>query len=92
MVADKNKACQINALEERLNEMNTVNMKNQELVLLAERKLKDALDDAELTSLQLHQVQEELEHYFLLSREQESLILSHESQQKRVEKLLGSIL
>lgn len=32
-------------------------------------ELKDAREEAELTLLQLHQVQEELEHYFLESRD-----------------------
>jgi hypothetical protein len=34
----------------------------------------DTLEEIELTLLQLHQVQEELEHYFLLSRAQKGLL------------------
>jgi hypothetical protein len=41
--------------------------------MLAEQ-VKDAQEEAELTLVQLHQVQEELEHYFLLSRDQQSMI------------------
>ena len=37
----------------------------------AEQLCQEAREEAELTLLQLHQVQEELEHYFLLSRDQE---------------------
>lgn len=36
--------------------------------------LAEAREEAELTLLQLHQVQEELEHYFLLSRDQTNLL------------------
>ena len=43
-------------------------LKLQEKELRAEAKR--LRDDAELTSLQLHQVQEELEHYFVLSLRQ----------------------
>ena len=38
-------------------------------VAALEAELADAREEAELILLQLHQVQEELEHYFLLSRE-----------------------
>jgi len=37
-------------------------------------QLQDAKEEAELTLLQLHQVQEELEHYFLVSRDQANLL------------------
>lgn len=39
-----------------------------------EQQCKEAREEAELTLLQLHQVQEELEHYFLLSRDHEQLL------------------
>lgn len=55
----------------------------------AEADLKEAREEAELTLLQLHQVQEELEHYFLLSREQSSMLDAHAEQQKRVQRLLN---
>ena len=47
--------------------------------LISEREgltamLAEAREEAELTLLQLHQVQEELEHYFLLSRDQTNLL------------------
>ena len=37
-------------------------------------QLKEAREESELTLLQLHQVQEELEHYFLISRDQANLL------------------
>jgi hypothetical protein len=58
-------------------------------------ELNDAREEAELTLLQLHQVQEELEHYFLLSQElKTSSAISPEQQQRlsrcneRLEQLL----
>lgn len=41
-------------------------------------ELAEAREEAELTLLQLHQVQEELEHYFLLSRGQKQLLADHQ--------------
>ena len=61
----------------------------EEQLKTAQQDAKDAREEAELTLLQLHQVQEELEHYFLLSREQDSLLQTHAIQQKRVQKLLN---
>ena len=43
-------------------------------------ELKDAREEAELTLLQLHQVQEELEHYFLECRAQADLLRQHQTQ------------
>lgn len=48
----------------------------------------EARDETELALLQLHQVQEELEHYFLLSRRQQELLKSHEQLELRSERLL----
>ena len=63
----------------------------QEQLKAAQAETKDAREEAELTLLQLHQVQEELEHYFLLSREQNALLDGHAHQQKRVQKLLHTV-
>ena len=53
-----------------------------EPMLAAWRELQqsgtDAQEESELTLLQLHQVQEELEHYFLLSRAQKDLLGQHQ--------------
>lgn len=54
-----------------------------------QQQLQEAQKTRETTLLQLHQVQDELEHYFLLSREQKSLLEIHETQQKRVLKFLS---
>jgi hypothetical protein len=43
----------------------------------AKEERAGAQEEAELTLLQLHQVQEELEHYFLLSRQQVRLLERH---------------
>ncbi len=51
-----------------------------------------ASDEAKLTLLQLHQVQEELEHYFLLSRRQQNLLDCHEQLELRSERLLASLI
>lgn len=44
----------------------------QERLTQLQAQADDAREEAELTLLQLHQVQEELEHYFLLSRDLEA--------------------
>lgn len=41
-------------------------------------ELAEAREEAELTLLQLHEVQEELEHYFLLARGQKQLLADHQ--------------
>ena len=41
-------------------------------------QLAEAREEAELTLLQLHEVQEELEHYFLLARGQKQLLADHQ--------------
>lgn len=53
-----------------------------------ERERDDLREEAELILLQLHQVQEELEHYFLLSRSQQELLERFQSQLKRSRSLL----
>ena len=55
-------------------------------------ELSEAREEAELTLLQLHQVQEELEHYFLLSRGQNELLNQYDEQQLRVQQLLGRLI
>jgi predicted ribosome quality control (RQC) complex YloA/Tae2 family protein len=52
-------------------------------------KLFEAREEADLTLQQLHQVQEELEHYFLLCRGQNELLSQYGEQQLRVQKLLA---
>ena len=49
---------------------------------------EDSLEEIDLLRLQLQQIQDELEYYFNLCRDQTSLIKSYEEQIIRVEKLL----
>lgn len=51
-------------------------------------ELQDAREEAELTLLQLHQVQEELEHYFLYSRACNQLVEAQSDQLARAKRLL----
>ena len=48
----------------------------------------EAREEAELTLLQLHQVQEELEHYFLLARGQAQQLQRYGALQRRSDQLL----
>ena len=57
-----------------------------------EMEAKDASEEAELTLLQLHQVQEELEHYFRSSRAKEELVQKHQAQQQRMKELMSKAL
>jgi hypothetical protein len=56
-----------------------------------DRDLQEARDDAELTLLQLHQVQEELERYFLQSRAGSQLVEAQADQLKRAKRLLSKL-
>lgn len=58
-------------LQARDSESNELNELRQQLQA-RDSELKDSQEEAELTLLQLHQVQEELEYYFLESRKQAS--------------------
>ena len=53
-------------------------------------ELAEAREEAELTLLQLHQVQEELEHYFLLSRGQAGQLERYEALMRRSEQLISA--
>ena len=52
---------------------------------------QEAREEAELTLLQLHQVQEELEHYFLLSRGQSDQLERYNQLQQRSQRLLAQL-
>jgi hypothetical protein len=54
------------------------------------QQLSEAREEAELTLLQLHQVQEELEHYFLLSRGQVQQLERYDALLRRSEGLLSA--
>ncbi|MEB3262368.1 MAG: hypothetical protein VKK94_05345 [Cyanobacteriota bacterium] len=55
-------------------------------------KEKEASEEAELTLLQLHQVQEELEHYFLRSRAADELAQAQAQQLQRAQAVLARLL
>ena len=55
-----------------------------------QQQLSEAREEAELTLLQLHQVQEELEHYFLLSRGQVQQLERYDALLRRSEGLLSA--
>ncbi len=78
-----------NAKDSPAEESSEAPPEQDESLQTAKAELKEAQEEAELTLLQLHQVQEELEHYFLLSREQSSMLDTHAQQQKRVQRLLN---
>ena len=56
-----------------------------------DRDLQQTRDEAELTLLQLHQVQEELERYFLQSRAGSQLVEAQADQLNRAKRLLSKL-
>jgi len=60
------------AAEQPLEQASEPDPQLQERLTQLQAKADDAREEAELILLQLHQVQEELEHYFLLSRDLEA--------------------
>ncbi len=55
-------------------------------------QLEEARDEAELNLLQLQQVQEELEFYFLAHQEQQQLLEQHQQEERRAEVLIAALL
>ena len=62
--------------------------------LLTEKQLESniALEEAKLNLLQLHQIQKELNYYFLQSRSKEKLLQLYQSQQCRAKILMSNAL
>jgi len=58
------------------------------LLASSESKVKTALEDTELTLLQLQQVQQELEYYFFQSRGKDDLLKKYNTQQQRLINLI----
>ena len=56
-----------------------------------DQELKDARKDSELTLLQLHQVQEELERYFLQTRADSQLVEAQTDQLNRAKRLMAKL-
>ena len=57
----------------------------------AQAETKEAREEAELTLLQLHQVQEELEHYFLDSQSKEELLQQYNQQTNDMKRVIAEI-
>ena len=57
----------------------------------SDRDLQNAREDAELTLMQLHQVQEELERYFLQSRAGSQLLEAQTDQLNRAKRLMAKL-
>ena len=55
-------------------------------------EVQASLEETELILHQLHQVQEEMGHYFVQSRDKDLLLKKYQSQQKRVKTLLSRLL
>ena len=78
-LSDQAKAAELEQLQQQLCDATAL----REQLEARTNAEKEAKQEAELTLLQLHQVQEELEHYFLLSQElQSSSAISPEQQQR----------
>ena len=74
-------------------ESNFARFKALEGELIKVKAERDArAEEAELALLQLHQVQEELEHHFHQSCSKSLLLQKHQEQQKRIKKLLPEFL
>ena len=86
---DKSKQSRIKDLKEKIETYKDKSDRAESEMKSAKNKQSQSSKEAELMLLQLQQVQEELEHYFLLSKEQASLLDAHADQQKRFEKLLN---
>ena len=56
------------------------------------KEKEEAQEEAELTLLQLYQVQEELEHYFLQSRTQDDLLRQHQEQSSEFKSIISKLV
>ena len=71
-------------------QLETLKQEHSQALAQAQQDTTEAREEAELTLLQLHQVQEELEHYFLLSRGQAQQLERYEALLRRSEGLLSA--
>jgi chromosome segregation ATPase len=78
----------IQALRQEL-EPKVDNLKQQ--LQIRDRDLQNAREDADLTQLQLHQVQEELERYFVQSRAGSQLMEAQADQLNRAKRLMAKL-
>ena len=71
-------------------QLEMLKQEHEQALAQAQQDTTEAREEAELTLLQLHQVQEELEHYFLLSRGQAQQLERYEALLRRSEGLLSA--
>jgi len=65
-----------------------IEARENQLIEARENQLSEAREEAELTLLQLHQVQEELEHYFQRSLASDQLVQTQFEQLQRAQRLM----
>ena len=78
--------------EEAVNELKHQLEQNSKSLNEKRDQAKTASEEAELVRLQLNQVQEEMEHYFLQSRSKDKLLQRHHIQQQRIKKLISNLI
>ena len=81
----------LSELQEQLKAAQEEFQQSQQQLKSAQAETKDAREEAELTLLQLHQVQEELEHYFLDSRSKDELLQQYNQQTNDMKTLISEI-
>lgn len=79
----------LNRLEEQLGEVKNERDRCAKEKVDAQRIAHESARESEATMRQMHQVQEELEYYFLLSRKQSQLLDSSAELQQKAAKLLA---
>ena len=79
----------VGELDVRVKEKEAELMALQQQLETSQLETKDTRAESELILLQLKQIQEELEHYFLLSRHQDELLSSYSDLQKRIAVLIS---
>ena len=80
---------EMSSIKNALNALEAEKSALQQQLSESRQQTTEAREEAELTLLQLHQVQEELEHYFLLSRGQSKQLDHYDSLLLRSEGLLS---
>jgi predicted nuclease with TOPRIM domain len=63
----------LKSAESRISELNNQLLRQDKDLVIVSKRADEAQEETELTLIQLHQVQEELEHYFLRSRSGDTL-------------------
>ncbi|MEA5400728.1 hypothetical protein VB734_11835, partial [Synechococcus sp. BA-124 BA4] len=82
----------LQAAEARAADITKQHQKRSQELEIANMNMKETQEEAELTLVQLHQVQEELEHYFLRSRAGDELTQAQAHEHARAMNLLGRMI